>query len=124
MTSDSTTLTAWAAMVAAAAPAAPRWNPATDVYKRQDVSLESAVHGVIAEHVCHVVRSHAGIIDTHKFNIFTVDTCSKDESTNSAEAIDPYFDRHKYSSKCLKIAVETAEKILIPYFCTEFNYST
>ena len=50
-----------------------------------DVSWEPAVHGVVLEHVCHVLAVNERIVDCHYFNVIALHCCASDETTDPAK---------------------------------------
>ncbi len=48
------------------------------------------MHGVILEHVCHVVHGEE-VVDSYNFDVISLGRCTEDETSDAAEAINTYF---------------------------------
>jgi len=59
-----------------------------------DGAVVTTVHGVILEHVCHVVRSHERIVYRYELNVRVLQTSAENHTADTAKAIDTYFDTH------------------------------
>ena len=56
-----------------------------------DGALELAVHGVIAEHVDHVIHIDERIVDRVYFDVGVRAGSAEDETTNAAKTVDANF---------------------------------
>ena len=59
-------------------------------------AIESTVHGVILQHVSQVIY-RAQIVDTYNFNVVTILSGTKNETTDTAETINTYFCCHFFN---------------------------
>ena len=65
------------------------------------VGLEPAVHGVVLEHVRHVVRRHERIVYRYEFDIRVLQTSAENHTADTAKAIDTYFNSHLQCSSSI-----------------------
>ena len=56
--------------------------------------LELPMHGIVTEHVCHIVRSHKRIVNPHKLDVAAVDPGAEYQAADSAEAVNANFNAH------------------------------
>ena len=61
-----------------------------------DFTVKLAVHGVIAQHVRHVVRAHEGVVDAHKLNFAVGKASAENQTADAAETIDAYFNHLQF----------------------------
>ena len=59
-----------------------------------DVTGVLTMHGVVTQHVSHVIRSHARVIDAQELDVFVVQTSTENHTADTAKAVDTYFDTH------------------------------
>ena len=62
-----------------------------------DLALELTVHGIVTEHVGHIVRRHEGVVDADKLNVRAADAGAEHQTTDPAKAINANFDAHNES---------------------------
>ena len=60
-----------------------------------DGAGELTMHGVIAQHVGHVVGGHAGVVDAQELNVLPVDAGAEDQTADAAKTVDANFDAHE-----------------------------
>ena len=53
-------------------------------------AVELAVHGVVLEHVSHVVNGKK-VVDCNYFDVFALGGCAENEATDTAEAVNTDF---------------------------------
>ena len=57
-------------------------------------AIEAAVHGVILEHVGHVVGGDQ-VVDAHDFDVFVIQAGTENQTSNAAETIDTNLNHAK-----------------------------
>ena len=57
-------------------------------------ALETAVHGIVFQHVGHVVGRNKGVVDTDELHTFAINAGAQHQAADTAEPIDTNFDRH------------------------------
>ena len=67
-----------------------------------DGAVKAAVHGIVTEHIGHVVGGHEGIVDADKLDVRTVDARAEDQTADAAEAVNANFNAHNESLLCSK----------------------
>ena len=60
-------------------------------------AVKLAVHGIITQHVGHVIGGHEGIVDTHELDVGTGDTRAEHQTADPAKAINANFNAHNES---------------------------
>ena len=61
-----------------------------------DRAVELAVHGVVFEHVCHVVN-RAEVVDAYDFDVITSLCSAENKTTNTTETINTNFNHCRYT---------------------------
>ena len=59
-----------------------------------DGAVVTTMHGVILEHVCHVVGGHEGIVNCDELDVRVLQTSAENHTTDAAKTVDTYFDSH------------------------------
>src|SRR5699024_8876100 len=59
-----------------------------------DGAVVAAMHGVILEHVCHVVRGHERIVYRNELDVRVLQTSAENHAADAAKTVDTYFDSH------------------------------
>ena len=59
-------------------------------YVAADFTLEAAVHGVILQHVSHVVDGEE-VVDSNNFDVVTLGGGAENETTDAAETVNTNF---------------------------------
>ena len=57
-------------------------------------AVVTTMHGVVLQHICHVVRSHEGIVYRNELDVRVLQTSAENHAADTAKAIDAYFDSH------------------------------
>ena len=66
------------------------------VFGIADLALELAMHGVIAQHIGHVVGGHAGVIDANELDVLTRHTGTENQPADAAKTVDANLDAHSF----------------------------
>ncbi|MPN10409.1 hypothetical protein SDC9_157704 [bioreactor metagenome] len=61
-----------------------------------DVAFKLSMHGVITEHVNHVIQVDEWIVDCNDCDVGIGCGCAEDQAADTAKAIDAYFNCHIY----------------------------
>ena len=68
------------------------------LYVSLNGAFEAAVHGVVFQHVCHVIH-RAEVVDAYYFDVISLDGCTENEPSDAAKSIDTYFCHYRKSLK-------------------------
>ena len=61
-----------------------------------DGTIITAVHGVILEHIRHVVGGHERVVDRDELNVRVGKPHAENHAADAAKAIDANFDSHNF----------------------------
>ena len=67
-----------------------------------DGAVELTVHGIVTEHISHVVGGHEGIVDTHELDVRAVDAGAEHQTADTAKTVNTHFNAHSESLLCSK----------------------
>ena len=60
-----------------------------------NLAVKTALDAVIFEHIFHVVRADEGVVDSNNFHIRVFHRGTENQTTDSSESIDTYFNSHR-----------------------------
>ena len=81
------------------------------------------MHGVVTQHVSHVIRSHERIVNCYEVDVRVLQACTEYHTTDAAKAVDTYFDSHS-SDILLKngeLRIFLVHDIIIPSHSNCYN---
>ena len=59
-----------------------------------DLAGVLTMHGVVTQHISHIIRSHTRVVDAQEFDVFIGQACTENHTADTAKAVDTYFDTH------------------------------
>jgi len=70
-----------------------------------DFALKATVHGVVLEHVLHVIGVDERIVDADDLNVVAKRSCAENHAADAAKTVDTYRKGHEKNSKWLSVVV-------------------